>query len=160
MIMVNNIKVGILSFALGFTWGLGTIFVLFNNGLMMGVLGAIFAAKGFALEFWSHILPHGVLELLAIFICGGAGLVMAKAVVKPGDYSRRDALLVQGRIALKLVLGTIPLFVVAALIEGFITPSLMPNSGKLTVAAGSLVAFLFYIFSGSRGKRRTDGAGG
>lgn len=75
---------------------------------------------------------------------------MAKALVKPGDYERRDALLVQGKIAVKLVFGTIPMFVMAALIEGFITPSQLPNYLKLTVAAFSLVAFLLYIFMGNR----------
>jgi uncharacterized membrane protein SpoIIM required for sporulation len=149
-IMINNIQVGLLSFALGFTWGLGTVLVLFYNGLMVGVLGAIFTSGGYALEFWSLILPHGMLELAAIFICGGAGLILAKALVKPGDYTRRDALGVQGKIAMKLVLGTIPMFAVAALIEGFITPTLLPKYVKLTGGAVSMTVFLLYIFKGSR----------
>jgi len=162
-IMINNIKVGILSFALGFSCGVGTLLVLFTNGLMIGVLGAIFQSKGIVLDFWSLILPHGILELLAIFICGGAGLVLAQALVKPGDYKRRDALLVQGKIAIKLVIGTIPLFIVAALIEGFITPSRLPNFAKLAVAAVSLILFFFYLFIGNRGavaKRRSHADNG
>ena len=150
VIMTNNIRVGFTAFALGFTWGLATVLVLFDNGLLLGVLGAIYISRGFALDFWSLILPHGVLELLAIFICGGAGLVLAKALVQPGDYTRRDALLVQGRIAVKLVLGTIPMFVAAALIEGFITPTTLPDSVKLAVAAFSLAVFLFYVLAGNR----------
>jgi len=148
-IMINNIKVGIFAFALGFTWGVGTMLVLFNNGLMVGVLGAIYAHEGYGLDFWSLILPHGVLELTAIFICGGAGLVLAQALVKPGEYTRRDALPVQGRIAVKLVIGTIPLFVGAALIEGFITPSMLPHYFKLAFAVATLIALFFY-FHGSR----------
>jgi uncharacterized membrane protein SpoIIM required for sporulation len=150
LIMINNIQVGFFAFALGFTGGVGTILVLFKNGLMVGVLGAIFSSQGFTLDFWSLILPHGVLEFIAIFICGGAGLILAQALVKPGDYKRRDALVCQGRIAIKLVIGTIPLFIIAALIEGFITPSQLPNYFKLGFAACSLVMFYFYIYLGSR----------
>lgn len=161
-IMINNIQVGFLSFAMGFTWGLATVLILFYNGLMVGVLGAIFTSKGYAMDFWSLILPHGIIELAAIFICGGAGLVLAKALVKPGDYKRRDALVVQGKIAVKLVLGTIPMFVFAALIEGFITPSLLPNHFKLAVAALSLAVFFLYIFIGNRveGFKRVNYSGG
>lgn len=155
-IMLNNIKVGIFAFTLGFTWGVGTILVLFNNGLMVGVLGAIFAHEGYGLDFWSLILPHGVLELTAIFICGGAGLVLAKALVKPGDYTRRDALPVQGRIAVKLVIGTIPMFIVAALIEGFITPSMLPNYGKLAFALSTTLALFFYFYGTRKRVRYRD----
>lgn len=150
MIMLNNIQVGILSFALGFTCGIGTVLILFKNGLMLGVLGAFFASLGVKLDFWSLILPHGVLELLAIFICGGAGLVFAKALVKPGDYKRRDALLVLGKLAVKMVIGTIPMFIIAGLIEGFITPSHLANYYKLTFGASSMFAFGLYIFWGSK----------
>lgn len=153
MIMTNNIKVGISSFALGVTGGIGTICILFYNGIMVGVLGAIFTTKGYTLDFWSLILPHGVLELLAIFICGGAGFVLAKAVVKPGDFKRQDALQVQGKVALKLVLGTVPIFCIAGLIEGFITPSSLSNYGKLAVGVCSLIMFALYIFLGTRGKK-------
>jgi len=149
VIMTNNIRVGLTAFALGFTWGLATVLILFDNGLLLGVLGAVYISRGYALDFWSLILPHGVLELLAIFICGGAGLVLAKALVQPGDYTRRDALLLQGRIAVKLVLGTIPMFVVAALIEGFVTPTTLPDSIKLAVAVFSLAVFLLYILAGN-----------
>jgi uncharacterized membrane protein SpoIIM required for sporulation len=155
-IMFNNIQVGFSSFALGFTWGLGTVYILFLNGLMVGVLGAIFTAAGYALDFWTLILPHGALELLAIFICGGAGLTLAKALVMPGDYLRKDALMVQGKIAVKLVIGTIPMFVVAAIIEGFITPGSLPGSVKLSVGAITLILFFFYIFLGNA---KTDDSG-
>ena len=149
MIMVNNIQVGFLSFALGFTWGLGSVIVLFYNGVLVGVLGAIYTSTGFAFEFWTLILPHGALELMAIFICGGAGLILAKALVKPGEYLRKDALLIQGKIAMKLVIGSIPMFIIAALIEGFITPSLLHSSVKLSVAAFSIVLFFIYVYLGS-----------
>ncbi|MDA8234832.1 MAG: stage II sporulation protein M [Clostridia bacterium] len=154
-IMINNILVGLKSFALGFTWGVGTVYILFYNGLLVGVLAGIFTQGGYALEFWSLILPHGVLELIAIFICGGAGLILAKALVKPGDYTRRDALVVNGRIAMKLILGTIPMFVLAALIEGFITPLGMISSyAKLAFAGFTLALFVWYIYQGVRGVRR------
>jgi len=151
-IMLNNILVGLKSFAFGFTWGVGTVYVLFYNGLMVGVLGAIFTAGGYAVDFWSLILPHGILELTAIFICGGAGLVLAKALVKPGDYTRRDALVLQGRIAMKLLLGTIPMFIIAALIEGFITPLGIPRYAKLAFAGFTLVMITWYLVQGYTAK--------
>jgi uncharacterized membrane protein SpoIIM required for sporulation len=148
-IMINNIQVGFSSFALGFTWGLGTLFVLFYNGLLLGVLAAIYTTGGYALQFWTLILPHGALELAAIFICGGAGFTLAKALVKPGDYLRKEALIIQGKVAVKLVLGTIPMFIIAGLIEGFITPSALSGSLKMMVAFVSMVVFFFYLYYGN-----------
>lgn len=150
MIMLNNIKVGVLAFALGITWGFGTCVVLYFNGIIVGLLGAIYTVKGYAATFWSLILPHGCLELTAIFICGGAGFVLAQALVKPEDFRRRELLAVQGKTALALVLGTIPLFVIAGLIEGFITPSHVPEYVKFAVGGCSLLVFLCYIHMGAR----------
>nr|WP_092073435.1 stage II sporulation protein M [Dendrosporobacter quercicolus]NSL48063.1 stage II sporulation protein M [Dendrosporobacter quercicolus DSM 1736]SDM62168.1 Uncharacterized membrane protein SpoIIM, required for sporulation [Dendrosporobacter quercicolus] len=150
VIMLNNIKVGVLAFGLGVTWGLGTCAVLYLNGIMVGILGAMYTNKGYALDFWSLILPHGVLELAAIFICGGAGFVLAKALVKPGDFKRRELLPVQGRAALSLVAGTLPLFVIAGLIEGFVTPSVLPKYVKVAVGGGSLLLFLYYVWRGNQ----------
>jgi uncharacterized membrane protein SpoIIM required for sporulation len=144
-IMINNIMVGVLAFGLGFTWGVGTITVLFINGILVGVLGAIFAEKTHSYEFWALILPHGVLELSAIFICGGAGLVLAKALVKPEDYTRKDALVLQGRIAIKMLFGTIPMFIIAALIEGFFTPLNIANWYKYIFALVSAIGIAWYF---------------
>lgn len=155
-IMANNIWVGCKAFVWGVSWGCGTVYVLFFNGLLMGVLAALVTHAGYAGDFWPLILPHGMLELTAIFLCGGAGFLLAKALVKPGDYTRRNALLVQGKIAVKLIAGTIPLFIIAALIEGFITPSLLSNYVKFTVAACSFLVFIAYVvIPGNRRRHST-----
>jgi uncharacterized membrane protein SpoIIM required for sporulation len=147
-IMVNNIQVGILAFALGITLGIGTAWVLVSNGLMLGSLAALFALKGQSLFFWSLILPHGVTELFCIFLCGGSGLMMGYAILVPGDRYRMDSLRRRARPAVKLVLGSIPLFLAAALIEGFITPSALPEEAKLLVASFTLLALLLYMARG------------
>ncbi|MFQ6134145.1 MAG: stage II sporulation protein M, partial [Armatimonadota bacterium] len=96
-IMVNNIQVGFLAFGLGITAGLGTAYVLIRNGLLLGAVAGVASGQGSALGFWALILPHGIIELTAIFIAGGAGLRLGRAVINPGEHSRRDAIVVAAR---------------------------------------------------------------
>lgn len=145
-ILTNNIRVGILSFALGVTLGVGTSWVLLSNGYMLGGLAALYYHKGANLLFWSLILPHGVIELIAIFICGGAGIIVGYSIINPGSYTRKDSFIIRGKTALKLVLGTIPMFIVAGLIEGNITPSdKISEAGKLAFALFTFLLFAFYV---------------
>lgn len=145
-ILTNNIRVGFIAFALGITLGIGTLYILFYNGFPLGTLAALFYLKSNNLYFWSHILPHGVLELFAIFVCGAAGLIIGNALINPGVYSRKDALIMKVKLAIKLVCGTIPLFVIAGIIEGFVTPAAsIPEPVKLLVASLTLVLLLFYM---------------
>jgi uncharacterized membrane protein SpoIIM required for sporulation len=145
-IMTNNIRVCFFAFALGITFGFGTALVLFHNGVLVGVLAAYFHRAGYAVHFWSLILPHGVTELLAIFIAGGAGLVVGNALLSPGNLSRRQNLKKQGAAAVRLVVGTIPLLIVAGLIEGYVTPQgYIPNPLKLGFAALTAVALAAYF---------------
>lgn len=150
LILINNVKVGILAFGLGLTLGLGTAYVLFSNGLLLGALAAHFQAKGLGLPFWSLILPHAVLELIAIFVAGGAGFLLGWALIDPGHYTRRDALVLRGRQAIALILGSLPFFLVAAAIEGFITPLGVSPWAKLAFAAMTGMAALFYLGRGRR----------
>ncbi len=143
-IMINNIKVGIRAFALGIFFGLGTVHSLVYNAQLIGTLAALSALHHQNLLFWSLILPHGVIELMAIFICAGAGFLLALALIDPGQYSRLDALKVQSRKAAYLMLGAIALFVVAALIEGFITP--LPISPWSKLVFSGVVAVLLYAY--------------
>jgi uncharacterized membrane protein SpoIIM required for sporulation len=147
-ILTNNIGVAFMAFAAGITFGVGTLLVLLFNGFMLGVFASALSHSDTAIVFWSLILPHGVIELTAIFIAGGAGLMVGMALLSPGQRTRRDALLERGRQAVLLLLGTIPMFVVAGLIEGFITPPWwIPPPAKLAFAAltlGGLIAYLGY----------------
>lgn len=133
-IMTNNIQVSFLAFASGIFFGLGTLYILIVNGVMLGSLAAVYALQGQSLLFWALILPHGIMELTAIFIAAAAGLILGRALLMPGDYTRMDSLRKGGRSALVLVMGTIPMFIAAALIEGFLTPSALEPVIKLIFA--------------------------
>lgn len=146
-IMTNNIKVSFLAFALGATLGIGTVMVIFHNGVMLGVLAAVFLRHGLSLYFWAYILPHGVLELLCIFIAGAAGFLLARAIVAPGIFGRREALKHYGKEAVILISGCGVLLVFAGLIEGFITPQgFIPHGLKLLFAFASFLALAAYFF--------------
>lgn len=154
MIMTNNIRVSILAFAGGMTAGLLTIYLMVYNGIMIGVLGAAVGLDGpaTALNFWAFVAPHGVLELTAIFIAGGAGLLMGYAIVNPGLLPRRVALRRAALEALKLMLGVAAILVVAGCIEGFFSP--LPNVAehtKLAVAAAEGFVFFSYLAFAGRG---------
>jgi uncharacterized membrane protein SpoIIM required for sporulation len=145
-IMTNNLSVSFSLFALGITGGLGTIWMLGVNGLLLGVLGAATAHAGMALQLWSFVAPHGALELPAIFIAGGAGLEIARGLLLPGLLSRRDSLERAGGRATRLLLGTIPMLVVAGVIEGFFSPSGAPVAMKFGLGAVLFAALMTYLF--------------
>lgn len=151
-IMTHNIAIGLTCFAGGIFFGIPTLWAMLQNGMMLGILGEAMTRPGSALTFWSLILPHGIIELSAIAVMGGAGFVIASALLAPGHRSRRDALIERGRLAVLLALGGGAMLVVAGLIEGFITPpAFIPPWVKLAFAAGTLVAEVFYFTWGGRG---------
>jgi len=134
-LMVNNIRVTLRCFVLGLSFGIGTVAALFFNGALMGAIAANFITWDQSLEFWAMILPHGVPEIFAILLGGGGGLMLADALLRPGRQRRSAALRQRGIRALKLVAATLPLLILAGLIEAFITPlSLLPPTGKLLFA--------------------------
>ncbi|WP_169713519.1 stage II sporulation protein M [Paludifilum halophilum] len=144
-IMTNNIKVAFLCFALGAMLGVGTVWVLFSNGLLIGALAALFQQSGASYTFWAFIWPHGIIELTAIFISGAAGLSLAYAFFVPGDRSRLESFKREGRVTVRLILGVIPMFIIAGLIEGFITPAPWPDWTKYLVALITLVLLVLYL---------------
>src|SRR5258708_24626368 len=88
-IMTNNLSVSFMAFASGITAGIGTLYLLFFNGIMIGVIGTACANYGMSVPLWSFVSPHGVLELPAIFIAGGAGLRLARPPPFSWGMSRR-----------------------------------------------------------------------
>ena len=143
-VMVNNIRVTVLAFGLGLTLGLGTIYVLATNGFLLGSLAAIFTVQGNTLLFWSLILPHGIWELAAIFVSGGAGLKLGYALIRPGLYRRQDALLAAARNVTGLIAFIIILLINAAIIEGFFTPAPFAPILKLVFAAFTGLVLIIY----------------
>lgn len=151
MIMANNIRVSFMAFASGVLFGIGTICVLFFNGIMVGSLTQTFTAAHQSIEFWSLILPHGIIELTSIFIAGGAGLLIGKALALPGRRSRREALAEHGQLAIRLLLGVIPLLIFAGTIEGFVTPLPIGAYPKLAFAFLTAVGLIAYLGGAGRG---------
>lgn len=147
-IMTNNIQVAILTFASGITFGILTIYLLVYNGLMIGALAAVYWHAGMSYQFWAYIVPHGIVELMAIFIAGGAGLLMGYKLFVPGKYSRAYQLKENAKRSVQLFLGTVPLFIIAGIIEGFITPSSMSLEMKYAVALATVIGLLAYIIIG------------
>ncbi len=138
LIFQNNVQVAFLAFALGITLAIGTIVVIVLNAVLIGSLAGGFQAAGNAWLFWSLVLPHGFLEVVAICIAGGAGLRMGWAIIDPGDRPRVVALAQEARDAVLVVTGVIPAFAIAATIEGFVTGR--TGSAVLEVIVGALVA--------------------
>jgi len=151
-IMTNNIKVSFFAFAGGMLVGLATLWVLMQNGIMMGVAALAVARHGTALGFWGFVAPHGVIELPAIFISSGAGLMLGYAMVNPGEYSRRTALALAGREAVQLVFGVVAMLVIAGIIEAFFSPTLLPPLLKLFAAAIIFTAEAAYFVFAGRGE--------
>ena len=145
-IMTNNMSVGFTTFALGITGGLGTIYMMAYNGLLIGVIGVACWLSGMSLQLWSFVAPHGVLELPAIFIAGGAGLRIAQGLLFPGVLPRRDSLARAGTEAVQLLLGTIPILIIAGLIEAFVSPTGLAIPLKFSVAASMFVLLNIYLF--------------
>jgi uncharacterized membrane protein SpoIIM required for sporulation len=153
-IMTNNIQVSLLAFAGGVLLGAITLYVLYNNGMMLGVIAGAAQAYGFSGNLWGFIAAHGVIELSVIFIAGGAGLQLGWAIIRPGLLTRRAALVLATRRAMHLLLGCIPLLVIAGTIEGFISPAPLPIAFKLFVAVGSGILLYSYLLLAGRDKRR------
>jgi uncharacterized membrane protein SpoIIM required for sporulation len=145
-IMTNNISVSFMTFALGITGGLGTIYMMLFNGLMLGVIGMACHQSGMSLQLWSFVAPHGVLELPAIFLAGGAGLRIAKGLLFPGYLPRRESLTRAGTDAVKLLLGTVPMLIIAGTIEAFVSPTGLKMGLKFGMAAALFALLLAYLF--------------
>jgi len=145
MIMTNNISVSFFAFALGITFGLGTLYIMAFNGLMVGTLAGLCHIHGLDVAFWSFVVPHGVIELTAIFIAGGGGFLLGTALLVPGDLPRKDALIERGRQAGRLILGCVPLLIVAGIIEGFLSPAPLPAGLKFFLGGLLLVLLLCYL---------------
>ncbi len=122
-IMINNLIVSFRVVMGGLTGGVLSILVLIFNGVMIGAIGSLVGQYNLAYRFWAFVFPHGALELPAIFLAGGAGLLLARALVFPGQYRRKDALKIYGAQAAQLIYGIVPMLVIAGIIEGFFSPS-------------------------------------
>jgi uncharacterized membrane protein SpoIIM required for sporulation len=147
-IMTNNIGVGIRTFALSVIPVVGTVYALMPSALQFGSVNALVFKYQMAFKLWSFVAGHGVLEFMAIFIAGGAGLMIGIALIAPGERSRTEALIERGGLAIRLMSGCIPMLIIAGCIEGFISPAFIHPVYKFGVAAASAILLAVYLGSG------------
>jgi len=145
-ITVNNVRVSFYAFVSGLLTPIGVGMVLLNNGIMVGAFIHFFAKYGLVGEALRVIFIHGTLELSAIVIAGAAGFVVGNGFLFPGTHSRKDAFIKAGREGLKMIVGLVPVFVAAGLLESFVTRyTQMPLWLSLFIILSSL-AFILYYF--------------
>jgi uncharacterized membrane protein SpoIIM required for sporulation len=147
-ITINNIRVGILAFAFGVIFSVGTIYILLTNGIMLGSFITFFYNYGL-LEKTSTVWLHGTIEISVIVIAGCAGLVMGNSFLFPKTYSRRMAFIKGAKDGLKIVVSTIPFFIIAGFIEGFITRygEEMPSIISYGIIFLSLFIIVYYYIA-------------
>jgi len=144
-ITINNIRVALLAFAFGTITSIGTAYLLFNNGVMLGAFFTFFYTRNLLFEASKSIWLHGVIEISVIIVAGCAGLVMGNSILFPKTFSRRVSFMKGAKDGLKIVISTLPFFVIAGFIEGFITRySNMPVWLAMTIIFSSLVLIIYY----------------
>lgn len=150
--ILNNISIGFRTFASGLLLGIGAGLILLYNGLVIGSVAGHLTQLGFTSTFWPFVSGHSSLELTAIVICGTAGLMLARAIFRPGHYSRRMALVREGRDAIVLVTGAAVMLLLAAFVEAFWSSSTtIPIAMKYIMSA--LLWMLVIAFLGLAGRR-------
>ncbi|WP_299993070.1 stage II sporulation protein M [uncultured Bacteroides sp.] len=144
-ITLNNVMVSFRCFAMGILTSFGTGYMLFSNGVMLGAFQIFFFQHGLLWESMLAIWLHGTLEIWAIIVAGAAGLALGNGWLFPGTYSRKEAFRRGARRGVKIVAGTVPVFIMAGFIEGFITRHTeLPDALRLGVILISLAFILFY----------------
>jgi uncharacterized membrane protein SpoIIM required for sporulation len=145
-IMQNNISVTISAFAGGMLFGTWTAFLMWTNGLSFGAIATLVAKYNLSYPFWAFVWPHGALELPAIFLSGGAGLLLARALLFPGQHRRIDLLRENGGKAIQIMFGVVPMLVMAGLIEGFFSPSpAVPSALKYLAGLVLFSCLILYL---------------
>jgi uncharacterized membrane protein SpoIIM required for sporulation len=145
----NNLKVGFLALALGALAAVPTVLLILYNGMILGAFTAVHHHSGIYAEYWAWILPHGITELGAIVLCGGAGLRLGRAVVCPGLRSRLESLREGGLEAARIALGVAGMLVFAAAIESYLRQSHLPTSSRFAFAAATFAFWALYFGRGA-----------
>lgn len=145
-VTINNIRVALTAFAMGVFLGLGTLFVLMKNGVMLGSFQYFFADQNLFWESFRTIWIHGTIEISVIIIAGCAGLVVGNSILFPGTYSRLESFKRGAMDGAKIMLSTVPFFILAGFLEGFITrQTQMSGFLSVTIILASAGIILFYF---------------
>lgn len=146
-IATNNIKVAFTTFVMGIFLSLGTVYILFKNGVMVGAFQYLFFAKGLGWDSVMVIWIHGTLEISAIIISGAAGIVLGNSMLFPGTHKRVDSLKQGAKDGIKMMIGLVPVFVVAAFLEGYVTRlTAMPAWISIFILLSSAAFIIWYFF--------------
>jgi len=147
-ITVNNIRVSFIAFAFGLVFSAGTVFILFQNGVMLGAFQYFFYARGLLLASVLKIWIHGTLEISAIVIAGAAGLVVGHSLLFPKTFSRLDSFKHGAKQGVKMVIGLVPIFVAAGFLESFITRLTLPPvvSGLIILVSATFIIWYFIVY--------------
>jgi uncharacterized membrane protein SpoIIM required for sporulation len=144
-ITINNIRVALLAFVFGLFLSLGTLFILMRNAIMLGSFQYFFYDQGLLWESARTIWIHGTIEISVIIVAGSAGLVVGNSILFPGTYTRLQSFVKGAKDGIKILLSTIPFFIIAGFLEGFVTRHTeMPDWLAILIIGGSLYLILFY----------------
>ena len=149
-VWTNNAWVAAESLIFGILLGLPTLLVLYSNAVNIGVAGGLLAAHGRGVLFFALILPHGMLELSAVFLAAATGLRLGWTVIDPGPRPRARALAEEGRASVTVALGLVVVLLCSGVIEAFVTPSPLPTWGRILIGAAAEAAFLGYVIVAGR----------
>ena len=157
-VWINNAWVSALCLALG-VLGFPIVLLLFRNIANLAVIGSIMTRHGQGAHFWGLILPHGMIELTAVFVAGGVGLRLFWSWVEPGELSRSQSLAREGRTAGTVALGLVAVLFVSGMIEAFVTPSDLPTAARIGIGVLAECCFLAYVFGLGRAAHRRGHTG-
>lgn len=145
-IAANNIRVAFIMYVFGIFFSIGTVWLLLQNGLMLGSFQYFFISKGLGWKFITVVFIHGTIELWSFVVAGAAGLILGNSILFPGTYKRSASILKGAKAGLKMVMGLLPFFIVAAIFESFVTRfTEMPLLVSMAILIGS-VALIFWYF--------------
>lgn len=147
-LLTHNTKVGFMAFAMGILGGIPTVFLILTNGAMLGAFAAVHYRHGIVAEMWAWLLPHGITELSAVILCGGAGLMLGMALLHPGYATRGRSVLEAGREAARIVMGVVPMFIMAGFIESYLRQSTLTTETRLIFAGATAVLWAVYFYIG------------
>jgi uncharacterized membrane protein SpoIIM required for sporulation len=145
-LFTHNSQIAIFAFALGVAFAVPTALLIMYNGLMIGAIFAVFAAKGLGVGFAGWLMIHGTTELFAITLSGAAGFRIGMAIVFPGRYARRDAIVMAGRSAATAMAGTVVMLAVAGLLEGIGRQTVVDDGMRFTIGLAMLFGWLVYFY--------------
>ncbi|MFF8597282.1 stage II sporulation protein M [Streptomyces sp. NPDC015220] len=156
-VWTNNAQAAAMCLVLGVFLGLPVLWILFENMLNLGVGAGLMSSAGRLDTFLGLVLPHGLLELTAVFVAAGTGLRLGWTLVDPGPRPRRTALAEEGRAAVGMAIGLALVLFVSGAIEGFVTPSGLPTWARIGIGIAAELAFLTYVYVlGGRAARAGD----